>query len=145
MLALFVFHNKTRHKIMNLFTFSKYFKHVDIYTYEKGEWIGIRMGSEGITFAIAGYKHGIDILNEVQKIETIEAVIGAEIDERAYFGWQGITIPMCNELARAVTGIDIAFTWSPRHMYNKLLKYDRQSNYEIFYHWRRNNGLLRRG
>ena len=129
---------------MNLFTFSKYFKHVDIYIYEKGEWIGIRMGSEGITFAISGYQGAQQIIDAARELNNIEAIMGVEMKERTTFCWQPITIPMCNEIARAVTGIDTGFTWSPRHLYNKLLKYDGITNFEVFYHWRRENGLLGR-
>lgn len=127
---------------MNLFTFSKHFKHVDIYLYDGKYWIGFRMGSDGVTYAVSGFTSGMDLINKALKIPEAEALIAVDIFHRAYFGWQGITIPMCNELARALSGLDIGFTWNPGHLYRKLLKYDGERNYEIFYQWRRDDGFF---
>lgn len=125
---------------MNLFTFSRHFKHVDVYIFDGSQWTGFRMASDGITYAVSGFENGRDLLIEAKKLEHVEAILGVDLAERAHFGWSGLTIPMCNELCRALTGIDVGFTWSPRHLYNKLLKYDQKRNFEIFYRWRRDNG-----
>lgn len=140
MLAIIVFHNRTRHRIMNLFTFSRHFKHVDIYMFDGSCWTGFRLDRYGITYAISYIGHGNAIIDQAREVSNIEAVIALDIDHRATFRWTGITIPMCNELARMIAGVDISFTWSPRHLYRKLLKYDQKRNFKIFYHWRRSNG-----
>jgi hypothetical protein len=139
MLAIFVFHNKTRHRIMNLFTFSKSFKHVDIYVKQK-EWIGFRMTRNGIEFAMSGYENGRYIVNGAIEQPNVEAILCLDIHGRAEYPWIPLTIPMCNEFSRYLSGVDISFSWNPRNLYNKLLKYDHKRNYEIFFQWRRSHG-----
>lgn len=135
MLTIFVFHNRTRHRIMNLFTFSRKFKHVDAYTFNGKQWIGFRMSSDGITYTISEGE-GRNLVEEAKKLPDVEAIIGVQIDKRAHFPWRPLTIPMCNEFARLISGVDTGASWNPRHLYNKLLKYNGRRNFEIFYRWR---------
>ena len=125
---------------MNLFTFSKHFKHVDVYANNGTGWVGFRLSSSGLTYAMTGQISGDDLTRLACEAHTAEAVIVADVGEPAKFKWCPLTIPMCNEFARLISGVNIGFSWSPRHLYNKLLRYDQTRNYEIIYKWRRSNG-----
>ena len=146
MLAIFVFHNRTRHRFMNLFTFSRDFKHVDVYIYnvQFNMWIGFRTGRDGITYSLSNIEDSSKLINKLSEIKEINHIIGVQIRYRAYFPWIPLTIPMCNEFARMITGINVGFTWNPCNLYNKLLKYDGKRNYDIFFTWRREDGVFRR-
>lgn len=98
------------------------------------------MSSNGITYAFSGFDNGLDLIAEAKKLSDVEAIVGVDLAERAHFRWTGLSIPMCNEFARALIGLDIGMTWNPRHLYKKLLKYDQKRNFEIFYHWRLGDG-----
>lgn len=140
MLALFVFHNQTTHKILNALSFSKYFKHVDLYTFDGKEWIGFRFGTGGMIYTFTGYTEVRDLIDSAQLVESNEALIAVDIENGCKFPWRPLTIPMCNEFARYIAKVDIGFTWNPRNLYNKLLKYDQETNFEVFYLWRRDHG-----
>ena len=63
-------------------------------------------------------------------------MIVIDIEEKAEIAWKPFIVRSCNEIDRYISGVDVGFTFNPKHLYNKLLKYD-DSNYQILYEWRR--------
>lgn len=136
MIAIFLFYNQARGK-QDRFTFSKHFRHLDTYTYRGDSWVVFRFGSPGIEYAISHFHDGAEIINELTKIPSLIRIVAVNIDKRAQFRWTPLWGRTCNELARYLTGLDIGLTYSPRHFYSKLLKYDLKRNYQILTIWRR--------
>jgi hypothetical protein len=140
MLVLFVFHNKTTHSILNFMAFSRRFKHVDLYTYDGKQWIGFRFGTDGMTYAFTGHSCLTDLAEQAKQLKETEALVALEVEKGCKFPWRPLSVPICNEFARFIAKIDVGFTWNPRHLYNKLIKYDQLTNFEVFYSWRRPDG-----
>ncbi|MDQ8039629.1 MAG: hypothetical protein REH83_04410 [Rickettsiella sp.] len=40
-------------------------------------------------------------------------------------------------MCRYFSGVDVGWTFNPKHLYKELLKYKDQRNYELLAHWRR--------
>ena len=140
MIATFVFYNKSHGKQAKL-AFSKDLVHSNIII-EDGS------GSTMIMFEMDGIR--LKRFNEVMyeklflklpKANFISATIRANIDQRKRFKWFPWWARTCNEVCRYASGIDIGFTFNPRHLYNKLLKYDGKRNYIIVSQWRRMDEL----
>ncbi len=141
MLAIFLFYDQTRNPFANIFTFSKTHKHVDVFTFDGSRWLLFRYAKDGITYLFSAFDDGRDIIEHLKKISSISAIVCTNITTRYnQFAWFPFWTKSCNEFARLITGIDVGFTLNPRHLYNKLLKYDGKSNYLIISSWSRNNG-----
>lgn len=135
-LAIFLFYNQARGK-QDRYAFSKHFRHLDTYVYSGDRWVLFRFGSAGIEYAISKFKTGAEIITKLSKIPSMFRIIALNIDKRSKFQWRPLWGRTCNELARYLTAIDIGTTYSPRHFYSKLLKYDNKRNYQILTIWRR--------
>ncbi|MBX4189675.1 hypothetical protein KW791_00035 [Candidatus Parcubacteria bacterium] len=82
-------------------------------------------------------KEGVALIRGLKVIKELIAMVTVWIDKRARFPWKPWWVRSCNEFDRYVSGIDVGFTFNPRHLYAKLLKYDKVRNYEILQQWRR--------
>jgi hypothetical protein len=137
LIALFLFYNKATGKQDN-YAASKYFRHVDVYTHTGDYWVVHRFGNHGIEYFISKFTNGADVLAHTVTIPAIVRVVAVDIETRATFRWVPLWGRTCNELARYLTGVNIGVTYSPRHLYSKLLRYDHRRNYTILTVWRRN-------
>ncbi len=143
MIVIFIFYNKAQGK-QDRYTFSKYFRHIDIFTFHGDKWIVHRFGSDGITYRISRFTEGSDILDHLVRLTTVFRIAVVNVIKRTKFRWLPLWGRTCNELARYIAGIDIGLTYSPRHLYSKLLRYDHIRNYKILTLWRVCNGQLGR-
>ena len=67
-------------------------------------------------------------------IQSLTAMIVVSVGQRASIKWKPYLVRSCNELDRYISGVDVGFTFNPKHLYNKLIKYD-HTNYDILYRW----------
>jgi hypothetical protein len=140
MIALFVFYSRCSPKIQRFLSFSKNIRHTSVILYDgKQSYLTefVRQGIKIKVFPVDDIKNIIDMM---KKMPTVEAIISTFITDRAIIKWWPFSINSCNELDRKVSGIDIGLTLNPKHMYNKLLKYDGCTNYRIDYKWRKSDG-----
>lgn len=131
MIALFTFYNSCDMKIQNCLTFSKKMKHTSLIMYDGKQCYFTEMLSTGIKVKVFPVDDILDIIERLQRMPTVQAIVSTYIHKRAIFKWYPFSINSCNELDRKVSGIDIGLTLNPKHMYNKLLKLNGLTNYKI--------------
>ena len=144
MLAIFIFYNQAQ-GIQSHFTLSRHFKHVDVFLHLTMSWVVVRLDKQGIRFRLSNFKDGRDIVDNAVKLNTVSRIVAVKIGKRAKYPWRPFRFNTCNELARLVSGLDIGFTYHPRHLYRKLLYYSHRKNFEILNMWgRHGRGRARR-
>lgn len=76
-------------------------------------------------------------LNAVKKLPVLSAFIAVMINKKKKVKEWPFKWYTCNEVCRYFSGVDIGWTFNPRHLFKKLLKYKAKRNYELLAHWRR--------
>ncbi len=136
MIAIFLFYNMSSGKQARL-AFSKDFKHCNIITFDGEYWINYELDSYGIHTKVLETKDGVALLRGLKIIKPLLSTITVWINDPVKINWKPLWVKSCNEFDRYVSGVDIGFTWNPRHLYSKLIKYDKKRNFEILQLWRR--------
>ncbi len=136
MIAIFLFYNYSN-GIQAKLAFSKTFKHCNIITYDGEFWVTYELDQHGVHTRVLDAKDGVALLRGVRIIKQLISTITVYIDNPTRFNWKPWWVRSCNEFNRYIASVDIGFTFNPRHLYSKLLKYDKKRNYEILQHWRR--------
>lgn len=139
MLAIFLFYNKAEGWQHHL-AFSKEFQHCDVAIYNDTHWVLMRLGKNGIEYRVLKTQDAERMILRLRTIKEVSAIIACDIKPIEFF-WRPFIPYTCNEITRFMTGIDIGFTFNPRTLYNKLLRYDGRRNYEVIHAWRRQHGL----
>lgn len=141
MIATFVFYNKASGPQAWL-GFSNQFRHCNVLTYDGEDTVMIEFSKNGIISTV--YK--TNDFSRLKLLKSVTSIVSVSIDQRAIMAWTPFWIKSCNELNRYVSGVDIGMTFNPKHLYNKLIKYNGHSNFNIDYHWRRESqdGNVRR-
>lgn len=135
MICFFCFYNVST-GIQARLAFSEEFKHCNIVTFDGEEWIATEFDLTGIHMRqIEAYKSS-SLIRGLKYISSLIGLVVVEVGEKASIPWKPYIVRSCNELDRYISGVDVGFTFNPKHLYNKLLKYH-GTNYEILYHWRR--------
>lgn len=135
MIAIFCFYNVSNGPQARL-AFSKEFKHCNIITFDGDIYLAIEFDGTGLI------TRGIDapdtktLIRGVKLIAPLIAIVVVEVHKRAKINWKPYLVRSCNEIDRYISGVHIGFTFNPKHLYNKLFKYN-HSNYDILYDWRR--------
>lgn len=142
MICFFCFYNVSS-GVQAKLAFSKLFKHCNIITFDGDTWIVHEFDLEGIHARRVKVFSSSSFIRGLKYIDTLIAMVVVEVYSKASINWKPYIIRSCNELDRYLSGVDIGFTFNPKHLYNKLIKYNDSSNYEILYHWRRENGTFR--
>lgn len=140
MICIFCFYNVSS-GVQAKLAFSKEFKHCNIITFDGAYWLVTEFDLNGIHTRGVKVFSSASLLRGLKYIDSLVAMIAVQVGERAQFKWKPYLVRSCNELDRYIAGIDIGFTFNPKHLYNKLLKHD-GTNYEILYQWRRENGIF---
>jgi len=135
LICIFCFYNKSS-GIQSKLAFSKVFKHCNIITYDGDIWIATEFDSFGIHNRNIHALSSRSLIRGLKYIDSLIAMIVVEIKERAAIRWKPYLVRSCNELDRYLSGVNIGFTFNPRHLYNKLMKCNGR-NYEILYDWSR--------
>ena len=135
MLCFFCFYNVSS-GIQAKLAFSKVFKHCNIITFDGDAWIATELDLQGIQIRRIQVHSSSSLIRGLKYIDSLVALIVLEVFDRAKVKWKPYIVRSCNELDRYISGVNVGFTFNPKHLYNKLLKHD-GANYEILYHWRR--------
>lgn len=143
MIAYFLFYNYSTGVQANL-AFSKEFRHCNVITFDGENWVNVEFDATGILTRVLDVNDGWSLIRGLKTIKVLTAMVVVDINERKKVAWKPFWVRSCNELDRYVAGIDLGFTFNPRHLYSKLLRYNGKRNYEILYAWRRQDGVLRR-
>jgi hypothetical protein len=136
MIAIFLFYNQATGK-QDKYAFSKYFRHVDLYTFARSHWVVHRFDRHGVSYFVSKFTNGGQIISHLIAVPSIVRIVALDVHTKTNFRWLPLWGRTCNELARYLSGVDIGLTYSPRHLYAKLLRYDHRRNYEILTLWRR--------
>ena len=137
MIATFIFSNKSTGILSKLS--NKEFKHVNLSLYDGKHHYQISYTKYGIELKLLKHrpKKAFDIY---KRQHSTTAVISIDLNQPVINKWRPLLIQSCNELSRKFSKINLPFSLSPRGLYNKLLKYDKNRGYTILAHWRRKNG-----
>lgn len=135
MICVFCFY-KISSGIQAKLAFSKEFKHCNVITFDGDIWIASEFDTTGIHNKKIKVYTGASLLRGLKYIDSLIGLIVVSVGQRAKTIWKPYIVRSCNEFDRYIAGVDIGFTFNPKHLYNKLLKYD-GINYDILYHWRR--------
>lgn len=135
MICFFCFYNKSS-GIQAKLAFNNQFKHCNIITFDGDTWLAIEFDRQGIHCKQVNVYTGSSLIRGLKYIDNLSAMIVADVYEKASVAWKPYLVRSCNELDRYISGVDIGFTFNPKHLYNKLLKYN-GTNYDILCHWRR--------
>lgn len=136
MIYVFCFYSASSGKQSNL-AFSKEFKHCNIISYDGERWVYHEFDMCGFSLRhIGGVTSCLALSRGMRQISSLVSTITIEVCARAKHQWRPFIVRSCNEIDRYISGVDIGFTFNPKHLYNKLLKCD-GSNYQILEHWRR--------
>ena len=133
LIAIFCFYNIST-GIQAKLSFSNTFKHCNIITYDGVVWLATEFDDTGIHTQTINARTGAALLRGMKTIQSLTAMICVSIGQRTSIKWKPYFVRSCNELDRYISGIDVGFTFNPKHLYNKLIKYD-HTNYDILYRW----------
>lgn len=135
MICFFCFYNKSS-GIQARLAFSEVYKHCNIITYDGDIWLAHEFDDSGfLTKHIKVYKSA-SLIRGLKYIDSLIGMVIVHVQDRVCIKWKPYIVRSCNEIDRYISGVDTGFTFNPKHLYNKLLKYH-GINYEILYHWRR--------
>lgn len=141
MITIFLFYD-TSYGIQVKLSFSKSMKHVNIIQFDGVLWLALSSSSDGITWKTLNLSCSAQrFIEKLKIIPELSAIVVTCSLSRHHKSWCPLIIHSCNEACRYISGLNLGWTFNPRHLYNKLLKWDNRTNYEIIYHWRRDNGI----
>lgn len=116
--------------------FSDTFKHCNIVTFDGELWLATEFDHQGIHTRMIHVSKSSSLIRGLKYIDSLTALIVVDVGEKARVSWKPYLVRSCNELDRYISGVNIGFTFNPKHLYNRLLM-NHGSNYEILYVWRR--------
>lgn len=135
MIAVFVFYNHGEGKLSQ-WSLSKEFKHCNVMVFD-GWWYQATWAIDGIDIRPVKVTNAPRLMNALRACKTVVAYVVVQIIHPHLFTWSPFGVHSCNELSRYITAINVGMTLTPKHLYKKLLKYGKISNYEILAQWRR--------
>ncbi len=144
MIAYFLFYNEANGP-QAWMGFSKEFSHCNIITFDGAHWVNFEMDKFGIHSRVLDVSSARGLIRGLKTIKGLTAMVCVEVGEPKAIRWKPWWVRSCNELGRYLSSVDVGFTFNPRHLYHKLLKYNGRRNYEILYAWRRSDGTIRWG
>lgn len=117
-------------------SFDKDFKHCNIITYDGDIFIATEFDSCGIHQRKVKALKTSALLRALKHIDGLIALVVVDIKARRVTMWKPYFVRSCNELDRYISGVNIGFTFNPKHLYNKLIKCN-GTDYDVLYSWRR--------
>lgn len=118
-------------------SFSKEFRHCNVIAYEGDNWVLFELDNYGINHRVVKVTTDESLYRALKTMDNITCIITAYVSERNRMPWKPWYVRSCNEFCRYVSAINIGFTFNPRHLYSKLLKHNKLTNYEIVQFWRK--------
>ena len=135
MIAFFCFYDYST-GIQSKLAFSKTFKHCNIITFDGTCYLAFELSSVGIETRKIKTNGSVQLIRGLKYIDSLTAIVVVNVDRKASIRWKPYVVRSCNELNRYISGVDIGFTFNPKHLYNKLFS-NNNNGYEILYAWRR--------
>lgn len=135
MIHFFCFYNQSS-GVQARLAFSKEFKHCNIISFDGDIWLASEFDLEGIHSRRIDVPSGSSLIRGVKYIDSLIALLVVDVQEKVSICWKPYIVRSCNEFDRYISGVDVGFTFNPKHLYNKLIKCN-GINYDILYHWRR--------
>jgi hypothetical protein len=135
LICIFCFYNVST-GIQAQLAFSKVFRHCNIITFDGDNWLALEFDLQGFHSRRINVYSSSSLLRGLKFISSLQALIAVDIEEKAEICWKPFIVRSCNEIDRYISGVDVGFTFNPKHLYNKLIK-NSGSNYQILYEWRR--------
>lgn len=135
MICFFCFYNVST-GIQAKLAFSETFKHCNIITFDGDIWLATEFDRQGFQTRKINALSGSSLIRGVKYIDSLIALVVVDVKEKSYFKWYPYIVRSCNEVDRYISGVDIGFTFNPKHLYNKLIKYH-GNKFDILHHWRR--------
>ncbi len=136
MIAVFLFYNHGIGKY-NRFTFSKQLVHCSLLCYQGDQCILFEIAPFGFIYRILKSNDVNKNLNAIKKLPLLSAFIAVFIKGPKKINEFPLKWYTCSEVCRHFSGVDVGWTFNPKHLYQKLLKYKDKTNYELLAHWRR--------
>lgn len=139
-LATFVFYSKAQGAQACL-GFSKDLKHCNVILSDGEDWHIVDFDRTGILIKRLHMENGAAFIQRLTMLKDVSAIISVQVGKRQPVTWFPWWSRACNEVCRYAAGVGIGFSFNPRHLYSKLLKYQDSANYELLSHWRRQDGI----
>ena len=130
MIAVFLFYNQGIGKYSR-FSFSKELVHSALLCYEGNRCILFEIAPTGFIYRI------LKNSDAIKKLPSLSAFIAVFVKEKKKVKEWPIKWYTCNEVCRYFSGIDIGWTFNPKFLFKKLMKFKDKRNYELLSCWRR--------
>ena len=139
MICIFCFYSQSS-GVQAKLAFDKQFKHCNVICYDGECFLATDFDSFGIQSRIVHAPSTTSLIRGMKCVDVLIAMVVVQIHERASIRWKPFLVRSCNEINRYVSGVNVGFTFNPKHLYNKLLRRDGMG-YEVLSHWRR-DGII---
>lgn len=144
LIAIFLFYNVSN-GIQSFLAFDQNLKHCDTIIYDGKDWILLAMDTTGLNMRRIKCPSGVQLLQRLPLMPELSGLISVHVESRHKVLWKPLWTRSCNEVCRYTAGIDIGFTFNPRHLWSKILKYNGKRNYQVLSAWRREDGIQQWG
>lgn len=136
MIAVFLFYNQGIGKY-RWFSFNQKFIHCALLCYQGDQCILFEIARTGFIYRFMKLNSVNKNIDVIKKLPMLSAYIAVFIRKAKKINEWPFKWHTCNEVCPFFSGINIGWTFNPKHLYQKLLKYKDKSNYELLAHWRR--------
>ncbi len=120
----------------SILSFSKEFRHTNIITYDGEIYLAFEFDDFGVHTRNIHTASIKQLIRGLKSIPSLIAIVAVSVEDKQKHSWKPFLVRSCNEIDRYISGVDIGFTFNPKHLYNKLLKSD-GINHDVLYKWRR--------
>lgn len=139
MICLILFYNKALGKQLK-YTFDKELKHCNVICYQGDHYVLFEFSRKGIEYRIIDAPSLNSLIRNLRIIKELINIVVVDVKEPAINKWRPLWIRSCNEFVRFLTGLHIGISFNPRHLLNKIVRYNDKRNYSITYNWERSHG-----
>ena len=136
MIAAFLFYNQGIGKY-GRFSFSEELVHCALLCYEGDQCILFEIAPSGFAYRILRSNDVNKNLEAIKKLPALSAFIAVIIKKKKKVKEWPFKWYTCNEVCRYFSGVDIGWTFNPKHLFKKLIKFKDKRNYELLACWRR--------
>jgi hypothetical protein len=141
LIGIFLFYDQAQGKQAPL-AFSKEFKHLGLILYDGDKTLLFHYDDSGINYRVLNTTNLGKLITKIHLIPNLSAFMAFEVTQKLNLAWYPMIPNSCNKIFTLLAGVDVGFTFNPRHLWSKMLKYKYKSNYDLLVAWRRSYGIL---